>query len=281
MIPHKKLFCCILTCCFTVALVLYRCSISPVAGGTGVGNPSGNTIVSIVADTGFVSGEVREEVAFQEDKTLPIMDEDSLVLLVSSVYIVVQKIYFVLDKDQDGDALVSDYQDKLYYEDDSIILEGPFVFDALSGTTSFSFDSLHLPEAKYKGIKLHIANNDSTLMEGYAILLGGTFEYKDIDRNFSIKLTHDITPHYNYKGPAVQISEGDSIQFLVVMNADHWLDYMDIKTDYLDDGSISLDPNTGDLIIDSSTDTNPYKDFKKAVRLNIIKSGVLIISPLK
>jgi hypothetical protein len=152
------------------------------------------------------------------------------------------------------------------------------VFNALTGECDFTFDTVSLPPAKYKGIKLDIANNDSTLMEGYSILLEGTFEYADTVRNFSIKLSNekDIRP-YLMDGPAQHIGENDSTEFRLALNANRWLDYIDLKTDYIDEGTLSFKPGTKALIVDRSVDANVYRDFNKTVRLNIINSGTLAV----
>ncbi len=266
------ILCCILTFVgIALSILQTGCSLD-FAGGTGVGNPSGHTMVSIVADTG-----VGSQPAISDDWYLPIKD-DSLVLFANTAFIVVQKINFILDENEKDDSALNAYTGPLAIQDDSVILTGPFVFDALTGTSDFLFDTLTLPVAKYKGMKFIIENDDSTLMEGYSIGLSGEFTYNNTLRKFSIKLSNekDIRP-YLIDGPAVLISQDDSTEFRLTLNADHWLDDMDLKTDYLDDGTIAFDPVTGDLTIDKTIDANVYKDFNKAVRLNIMKSGSLRI----
>jgi hypothetical protein len=54
---------------------------------------------------------------------------------------------------------------------------------------------------------------------------------------------------------------------------------MSVKS-YLDNNLIVLDQN-GNLTVDKTTNADPYKEFTKAFKLNIIKSGTLIIVPLK
>lgn len=264
------LICCILTSISIYILLMHSgCSLD-YAGGTGVGNPSSNTMVSIVADTGVVRNR-------GDDIPLPIKD-DSLILYANSAYIVVQKIYFILDDKEKYDSIINTYVGPLTILDDSVILDGPFVFDALTGTSEPPFDTVTLPEAKYKGLIVDIENDDTTFMDGYSVILSGDFTYNNLKRNFSIKLSNekDIKP-YLIDGPAVLISEDDSTEFRLTLNADHWLDDMDLKTDYLDDGTIAFDPVTGDLNIDRTIDANVYKDFNKAFRLNVMKSGSLQI----
>ncbi len=271
-----SIYCCILAFLFSVQITLTGCSISQHTGGTGVGNPSGTTVVSIVADTLSTEGTLPINKKTYE-APVPIID-DSLTLLATSAYIVVQKIYFILDDNDKNDSLLSLYSGPLTFEDDNVILDGPFVFDALTGVCDIPFNSISLPEVRYKGIKLDIGNHDSTLMEGYTIILAGELYFDNTPRKFSIKLDldKDMRP-YLIDGPAILTEENDDVEFQLTLNANRWLDNMDIKTDYLNDGSISFDPVSGDLNINKSTGPNAYKDFNKAVRMNMFNSGTLQI----
>ena len=264
-----------------IIIILSKCSLNgPMAGGTGVGNP-GNTIVSIIADTGFVITYDNRETSVSSGNILPqqipIMDIDSLTFLASSIIITVERIYFVLDDKENGYDLLAGLDETPFTCDKQhIILDGPFVFNALTGLSIPSFDSIQLPEAKYTGIKLHILDNSS--LEGHAIEVAGTFLYKDVIRTFSVRMEEDLLALFKYKGPAFQITKGDSTNFLLVLNADQWLQYMSVKY-YLDNDLIVLDQN-GNLTVDKATNTDPYKEFTKAFKLNIIRSGTLIIFPL-
>ena len=281
MTPCRTKYC-ILVFLVGMVMILSTCSLNdPMAGGTGVGNP-GNTAVSIIADTGFVITNDKRETAVSSGNILPqqipIMDMDSLTLMATSMRITVERIHFVLDDNENGYDLLEGLDETPFTADkEHIILGGPFVFDVLTGLSTPSFDSIQLPEAKYTGIKLHVLDNSN--LEGHAIDIAGTFLYKDVTRTFSIRMEEDLLALFKYKGPAFQISEGDSTNFLLVLNADQWLQYMSVKS-YLDNNLIVLDQN-GNLTVDKTTNTDPYKEFKKAFKSNIIKSGILIIVPLK
>ncbi len=281
MTPSRTKYC-MLVFLVGIVMILSRCSLNDsMAGGTGVGNPSGATTVSIVADTGFVITNDNRDASVSPEKILlqqiPIMDMDSLTLLASSILITVERVYFVLDDKENGYDLLAGLDETQFSCDkEHIILDGPFVFNALTGLSTPSFDSIQLPEAKYTGIKLHVLDNSS--LEGHAIEVAGTFLYKDATRTFSIRMEEDLIALFKYKGPAFQITKGDSTNFLLALNADQWLQYISVKN-YLDNNLIVLDQN-GNLIVDKTTNTNPYKEFKKAFKSNIIKSGILIIIPL-
>ena len=272
---------CILAFLVSISVILFTCSLNDsMAGGTGVGNP-GNTTVSIIADTGFVITDDSRSASTTSNnilpQQLPIMDMDSLTFLATSILITVERVYFVLDNKENGYDLLAGLEETPFTCDKQhIILDGPFVFDAMTGVSTPSFDSIQLPEAKYTGIKLHILDNSS--LEEHAIGIAGTFLYKDAVRTFSIRMEEDLHALFKYKGPAFQITKGDSTNFLLVLNADQWLQYMSVKN-YLDNNLIVLDQN-GNLTVDKTTNTDPYKEFTKAFKSNIIKSGILIILPL-
>ena len=273
---------CICVILVTISAILVTCSMNdPIAGATGVGNP-GKTTVSIIADTGFVITDNCRNTPLSPVKyppaQIPIMDMDSLTFLASSIHITVERIYFVLDDKENGYDFLAGLDNTPFTCDrEHIILDGPFVFDALTGKSIPSFKSIQLPEAKYVGIKLYILNNSS--LDDHAIEVTGTFLYKDATRTFSIKMQEDLIALFKYKGPPFQVNEGDSTNFLLVLNADQWLQYMSVKY-YLDNDLIVLDQN-GNMMVDKTTNTGSIREFTKAFKSNIIKSGTLIIFPLR
>ncbi len=245
-----KLFYCIFIFIIGSLLLFSDCSLDPMAGGTGVGNPNSVATMAIIADTGISRSDEYDE--------LPILDKDSLVLIVKTANLLTNKITFMQDREP--------YRDKI---------DGPIIFDALKGTSIPSLDSIPLTAGIYTGIKLHLHNTD-TVMGGNTIILAGIFAYKDTIRNFSIQLDHTLNPHFKFDGGPVTVSENDTINFELVLNADLWLYNITLKK-YLDEGSITLNQN-GDLVIDKTTNTELYKVLKQDIRDNIINSGILINS---
>lgn len=277
MTPRRILFSIFVVTVIAAAISL-SCSFSdPMAGGTGVGNPT--VTVSLFADTAYAvsDGIPSPSLHNRVSRQLPIIDEDSLVLLAEAMIITVEKIHFFLDTSENSYALLEKLNDGRFDADsESIIMNGPFTFDVLTGASIPPIDSARLPAAKYTGIKLHITNLSN--INDYAIEVAGTFEYKDADRNFSILMEENANAFYKFDGPAFQISEDDSVKFLLFLDADEWLSSVSLKG-YLDNNTISLDSN-GNLVIDKSTNASPYKDFKKSFKSNIIRSGYLHIIPL-
>lgn len=279
MTPKRVLFSILFVTVIAAAISL-SCSLSDsMAGGTGVGNPT--VTVSLFADTGSIDpdGMLAPSPSFlhRVSRLIPIVDDDSLVLLAASMIITVEKIHFYLDASENSYELLEKLNDSRFDADsESIILNGPFTFDVLTGASIPPIDSAQLPAAKYTGIKLHITNLSH--VNDYAIEVFGTFEYKDAEREFSILMEENANAFYKFDEPVIELTEDDSVRFLLFLDADEWLSSVSLKG-YLDNNEISLDPN-GNLVIDKSTNTAPYKDFKKSFKQNIIRSGYLHIVPL-
>lgn len=262
-----------------VGILGLGCSLN-ISSGTGVGNP-GKTMVTVIADTGIVRHDqfISSPHRAACDKKIPIKDVKDLTLLVKSVSVLVQKIYFIRadDDDRDYETLIQNNR-SLEHDSNEIVLTGPFTFDALNGTVSPPIDTFGLPEGRYKGMRIHVCASAYTSDTGkYAITMEGEFVYKETQRTFLIKLSYDEIFKYLRKGPPFSITEDDSTQFLLLLNAETWLEQVDIKSK-LDSGEIQL--HEGNLVIDDSVDKKIYKELKKAVWKNIKNSGILVITTL-
>lgn len=261
------------------------------AGGTGVGNPGGTTVVSIVAHSDQSENPVEpmrrvlpEGYAVNPGQIpstpLLIYDEGDFLFTVTTATMMVNTIHFVLEDDETVDMakLLMDFPGQFSFDSKSIILKGPFTFDALTGTSLPQFDKLKLPEARYRGLQLMMGkyDNTSTVSLIYNVTLEGTFTYKDSLRRFSIRVLIDQDRLYKNAGVPFQISSNYTTTFMLLLNAAHWLDYIDFK-EMLDEFAIKLN-SQGNLIIDENIDTGPCQTIKKAIRSNIPESGVLVIT---
>ncbi len=258
----------------------FACTNNNISSGTGVGNPV-IASVSIIADQGNDTKSQQEAMQLKQ-KRLPrqiiITDLGGLIFTVDSMTVHAEKIHFV----KNNIDLSRTNSDSIYnvsivspiYSND-IILQGPYFFNAMSGRSQPPIDTFNLPEGKYSGIKVHINNAETAHNpDGSAIEMAGTFVYNENKYQFNFKFKNNGTTYYKYKGPAFNVSEGDSTLFTLVLNAQQWLSKVNLKQ-ALDDSTISIDQNNN-LIIDSTTNANPYKILKNSV----IKSGYLVITLL-
>jgi hypothetical protein len=267
------------------------CSNNNLAGGTGAGNPGGVTAVSIIAHSDQSENPVDpmrwllpEGYIGNADgipyTPLIIYDEGNLLFTVTTAVLKVNTIHFVLADDEplDIEKLLKDFSAQLSSDSESIIYKGPFTFDALNGTSQPPIDKLQLPEARYRGLRLMMGSFDNITTTSliYNVTLEGTFTYKDTLRYFSIRVLIDQNRLYKNPGPPFQISAKNTTRFMLLLNAAHWLDYINFKQ-MLDDNILKLN-SQGNLVVDENIDDAPYKDIKKAIRSNIPESGVLVIS---
>jgi hypothetical protein len=151
------------------------------------------------------------------------------------------------------------------------VLKGPFVFDAITGEADPIFDTLKLPVAEYRGIKLIIgceSGADTSLCK--PITISGTFDCQDTARTFSFKILFSTMLLYKYIGPPTLIDPNDTTLFEVTLNANGWLSGIDFAA-RLADSTIALD-SLGNLALDAATATNGQKAIAGAIRDNIAES---------
>jgi hypothetical protein len=266
-----------ITLCAGLAPVLFLlgCAFNwDLASGTGVGNPTGITKVSIIADKGYGTSTQDLQPVIQEE--IPVMDDGGLLFTVTAISINVHYFKFIESNiDEKRQQLISDKPADGQATD--IQLDGPFLFDAMSGLPTPSIDSFALPAGKYGEVRLFIKNKGDQ-SSPYAFEISGHFEYNGKKRDFFFKLQRNELASYKYKGPAFKITEEDSTLFTLVLNAERWLESVNIG-ESLENNEITLN-QTGDLVIDNSTVGKPYEKLKRSISQSIIKSGFLLITPL-
>ena len=264
----------IIICCVWLALVILiaGCSFN-LASGTGVGNP-GITKISIIADKGYDTVTQKLQPVMQEE--IPVIDDGGLLFTVTSISINVHYFSF----------LVSDIEEKKLRQISGtpaegqavdIQLDGPFLFDVLSGLSIPSIEDFTLPAGKYAQMRLYI-NNKEDQSAPYAFEISGHFEYNGKKRNFFFKLQSKNLVSYKYKGPAFSITPEDSTLFSLVLNAEWWLAGVNIG-ESIENNEITLN-QAGNLIIDNSSTGKEYEKLKRSISHSIIKSGYLLITPL-
>jgi hypothetical protein len=246
-----------LECIFAAAILLAcRCGTSPeVAGGSGAGNPGMTASVSIIADTADTSvtlNKIRAQYTeAASGRTIPLTDDSACVLSAASARVVVYRIHFMLAGSEVCDTLIDGFGTHLSCDSESIVLAGPFLFDAISGTADSLFDTLQLPAARYTGMKLIIgcvSDADSSVCS--PVTMEGTFSYRDTLRTFFFSIPFHSMLLYKYLGQPVLVNPADTALFRVTLDARGWLAGVDIAGS-LDSGLIALD-SAGNLALDSS-----------------------------
>ncbi len=282
-----------LVCLFP--LLLMSCSSnsgSAISGGTGTGNPPAGVASSVmmIADTAEEgegleksiiesSGDVDSIISSLEVPVspFPVFDEDSMEFTVDSAVITAGRIYFVTEDTPDT-SLLDTLSSQLRYDNQGMYLEGPFVFDAIEGICGTAFDSLYLPEAAYKGLKLLSGGSAGEVemdSDRPALRISGTFEHDDTERSFIIRLSWESLEEYLLETAPVQLSDKNESLFLLEFNARKWLDSVNFQG-ALSSGDIGFDEN-GDLLIEIDNRNGAVKGVEAQIRRNLLKSGSLRI----
>jgi hypothetical protein len=252
---------------FLALCILCSCGTENVAGGSGAGNP-GKTTVSIVAVPNAPCSTISAppsllKVALLNE--LPVLDTVNELYNVNKSHIIVKRIHFVVDP-IDKERLASTPIDAPLRKDlESVILDGPFSFDALNGNSDPLLDSLILPDANYKGLRLVIENGP----KNNSIFLSGTFVYKDTLHNFKFDLPLTLNVAYDNYGSLLHISGSDSTDFRIILDASKWMWNVNIKS-CLDSQSLTFD-STGTLVIDGKFPPGtPGEEISKKIKENIV-----------
>jgi hypothetical protein len=273
----KRLLSAQITLLGVFALSTLRCSTStaPVAGGTGLGNPTTPVALSMVADTGLASGTAtlaknaaRNIAADKPDRRLlTIRDIDTQPFTIDTATIAVQEIRLLVVDASVLDTLT--IPAGLQRDADGIILPGPYVFDVMRGTVTPSIDKVVLPSLRYSGVMMAVKKKDLT----DAVTIGGTYMYKTETHRFSFKLLFNLNIKYRSAKGDFVLDGAKTAHLTITLNASQWLDSADLAAG-IDKGKIGFD-STGVLVIDSSSKDTAATRYAQAIRRNIIASGAL------
>lgn len=267
----------------TAAALLNCGGDAPLAGGTGSGNP-GNAVasVTVIADTAETSSPAKRLAGPAMSGPnppfldLPQQDAGDLPMRVDSVTITAQRIHFLLDESEDPAALLDDFEGNVAADSESIFLEGPVTFDALTGHTVPSLDSVVLPPARYTGLKLEAAalggGPRSRSADRCASRIIGTYEWSDTSGIFILCLSSRVFIS-KHAGGAYRIGEADTVDFVLRLDWKRWLEGTNLKS-CLEEGSLPLDP--GDqLVIDAQSGVGACARVEETIGENFAGSGRL------
>ncbi len=250
--------------------LLIHCSGSDVAGGAGTGNP-GKTTFSIVASDTVAANQLFKSVNNGE---IVIPDSMRNYYNVDSFNVILRRIHFVFspeDKQWIDDIKVLP---PLRKDPSSIVLEGPFTFNALTGIPDSVFGTVLLPEANYTAVRLVIENKSNN----NSIFLGGTFSYLGELHTFKFDLSLNVSVTYeNDKG--VYVSGNDSTDMKVELDASKWFANVNIG-DCINSQTSPFDSN-GVFVLNGKISDGICAEIPKKIKDNIVSSGKLRIKQVK
>jgi hypothetical protein len=263
-----------------VIIMFFACSLLPIiyctgpdlAGGAGTGNP-GKTTFAIVARDTITTTSLQKSVSAGE---IIIPDSSKKIFHVDSFSVILRRIHFVFspeDKSRiDEISVLPPLQ--IERKDSSIVLEGPFIFNALTGIPDSVFGTVLLPDANYKSVKLVIENKPNK----NSIFLGGTFRHLDKIHKFKFDLSLNASVTYeNEKG--VYVSGTDSTDMKVELDASKWLANINI-TGCINSQATPFDTN-GVFILNGKISDGSCAEIPRKINENIVNSGKLKIKQVK
>lgn len=274
-------------------LTLIACSIGQQAGGAGAGNPATLAVIANGMDTtstGRASlypadctpefNTVKNGISHPIDTIdviLPIEDSSSTRIDVNGVYIASQCASFPIPA---GVKIPDDIKEPLYCDSNLLVLDGPFIFDVLRGTSLPDID-FHLPNGVYEYINLCVAPYDDTagsvvdsILKGYEIIITGTFTYEDTLRKIGIYILCDERWTFPAFDGGIELSDEGFVELLIGLDEQAWLDSLCING-CIKKGDIFFDDEGNLIILDDPSGQGPDARLCKKIRNNIARSGVL------
>lgn len=260
-----------LTMFFACSLLFFaHCAGPDIAGGAGTGNP-GKTTFAIVA---------RDSVALfplakaTDDGNIIIPDSSQNFYRVDSFSVILKRIHFIFSPEDKQRIDAMTVLSPLRKDPTSIVLEGPFIFNALTGIPDSVFGAVLLPDAKYTSVKLVIENKP----DKNSIFLGGTFRYLGEMHAFKFDLSLNVSVTYE-NDKDVYVSGSDSTEMKVVLDASKWFANINIQ-DCIKSQTSPFDPN-GVFVLNGKIETGACSEIPRKINNNIVNSGKLKIKQIK
>ncbi len=221
-----------------VALCLSCSNGNPsLAGGAGAGNP-GSATFAMVIDTADSAFEMPKRLTGRGNHALTVLDAAGNTVYISEVLVTVQSIWFEQeerDRDEDksaenGQRGNSAHGSSLAGHEDQrrrSCIQGPFLFDVLSGESEPAARIDSLAPGDYIGVRVHVAadNKGEPGAEEEpaccAVSVSGSVAIGDSLRDFSILAP--INEELPYKqGQTVTVAEGDTVKFTLSFLLREW-----------------------------------------------------------
>lgn len=247
-----------------------HCGTSSIAGGAGTGNPGKTTFGIIAQDT---LQPVSLSKALDENNII-IPDSNNAIFNVTSSFIIVKRIHFVYDPADKSKIDAITLVPPLRKDPTSIVLEGPFTFNTITGFSDSLFGFVLLPDANYTGVRIVIENK----ADKNSIFLSGTFRHQNNEYRFRFDLSLNVTVNYDNTSQ-IYISGTDSTDIKIILNASKWLANINI-TNCLNSEPSPFD-SSGTFILNGKITEGVCAEIPKQINDNIIQSGRLKVKQVR
>jgi len=251
--------------------LLILCSGSDIAGGAGTGNP-GKTTFTIVARDTTTANQLLKSLKVEE-----IVIPDSLrnYYSVDSFSVIIRRIHFVFSPEDEQRINAINVLPPLRKDPSSIVLEGPFTFNALTGIPDSVFGAVLLPEANYTAVRLDIEDKPNK----NSIFIGGTFSYRGELRAFKFDLSLKKTSFEYKHDKGVYVSGSDSTEMKVVLDATRWFANVNFMG-CINSQTSPFDSN-GVFVLNGKITDGICAEIPKKINENIVNSGKLKVKQVK
>lgn len=247
-----------------------HCGTSSIAGGAGTGNP-GKTTFSIIAQDTLQTASLSKTL---DINNIIIPDSNNAIFNVTSSYIIVKRIHFIYDPADKPKIDAMTLIPPLHKDPTSVILNGPFTFNTITGFSDSLFGFVLLPDANYKGVRIVIENKP----DKNSIFLSGTFRHLSNEYRFRFDLSLNVSVNYDNTSQ-VYISGTDSTDIKVILDASKWLANININN------CINSQPSpfdsSGTFVLNGKITEGVCAEIPKRINDNIIQSGRLKVKQVK
>ena len=169
---------------------------------------------------------------------------------------------------QESVIYVRHIQVDLFEEENSIDIDGPFLIDLVTGTSTPSLDDVEIPEGTYKRVDIRVDDSDDQL-DGNSFVAVAQFEYD------GAPVTLDLGLHFNED---IRIEHPDGValgpdtDLVAEFVVNDWLADVDIA-ECIDDDDLEI--VDGVLTINESVDTGACSAIENTIKENM-KRGTRI-----
>lgn len=174
------------------------------------------------------------------------------------------------DGEEDGDDDSEDADD----DEDNIKIDGPFIYNMLTGLSSPDFSETVIPSGTYRRIELRFTN--TTLVEAsdslfdHAMVIGGTYDDGASIRSFLISIKFNEWLRFENEA-GIEITESADINAIVVeLDVNNWFNGVDLGACF-DSGRPDVSDD-GVLIVNRTNDGGEC-NFTDELKKNIKASG--------
>lgn len=172
------------------------------------------------------------------------------------------------DDDLDCAALEEELAPPVSCDDDeTIVIEGPFEVDLLTGEATPSLEGLTIPAAEYRRVDVRIQSDDGPSFEAITELDG------DVS---SAHIALDFTEDARFESEDGVLLDGDAGTLLVRLDVDAWFSGVPL-TRCIDDGDVEIQDDHA-VIDEDTSGGGDCSDIENELKDNIKDSGELVSS---